>query len=63
MNDARFTGNLTRDPEAKAMSNGKLRCTFTLAVTRPYTNQQGQRDADFIHGNWDREKRSRRRRW
>ena len=48
MNDARFTGNLTRDPEAKAMSNGKLRCTFTLAVTRPYTNQQGQRDADFI---------------
>jgi len=48
MNDARFTGNLVRDPEAKAMSNGKLRCTFTLAVTRPYTNQQGQRDADFI---------------
>lgn len=48
MNDARFTGNLTKDPEAKAMSNGKLRCTFTLAVSRPYFNQLGQRDADFI---------------
>lgn len=48
MNDARFTGNLTRDPEAKVMSNSKLRCTFTLAVTRTYTNQQGHHDADFI---------------
>lgn len=48
MNDARFTGNLTKNPEARVMSNGKLRCTFTLAVTRPYTNQQGTRDADFI---------------
>lgn len=48
MNDARFTGNLTKNPEARVMSNGKLRCTFTLAVTRPYTNQQGTRDADVI---------------
>ena len=48
MNDARFTGNLTKNPEARVMSNGKLRCTFTLAVTRPYTSQQGTRDADFI---------------
>ena len=49
MNDARFTGNLTRDPEVKVMTNGKPRAMFTLAVQRRYTNQQtGKREADFI---------------
>jgi len=48
MNKAIFTGNLARDPETKMMQNGKPRCMFSLAVTRPYTNAQGQRDADFI---------------
>lgn len=48
MNDCRFTGNLTRDPETKVMTSGKPRCTFSLAVSRRYKNQQGQRDADFI---------------
>lgn len=49
MNDARFTGNLTRDPETKIMSNGKPRSMFTLAVQRRFVNQQtGKRDADFI---------------
>ncbi|MGI6689843.1 MAG: single-stranded DNA-binding protein [Christensenellales bacterium] len=48
MNQAIFTGNLTRDPETKIMTNGKPRTTFTVAVTRPYTNTEGRRDADFI---------------
>ena len=48
MNRAIFTGNLTRDPETKVMTNGKPRTVFTLAVTRSYTNTQGQYDADFI---------------
>lgn len=48
MNKAIFTGNLTRDPETKVMSNGKPRTVFTLAVTRSYANAQGQYDADFI---------------
>lgn len=49
MNDARFTGNLTRDPETRMMTNGKPRTMFTLAVPRQYTNQQtGKREADFI---------------
>jgi single-strand DNA-binding protein len=48
MNKAIFTGNLTRDPETKVMTNGKARCMFTLAVSRTYTNSQGQREADFI---------------
>ena len=48
MNKAIFIGNLTRDPETKVMTNGKSRTMFTIAVNRPYTNQSGQRDADFI---------------
>lgn len=48
MNKAFFTGNLTRNPETKVMTNGKPRTTFTVAVTRSYTNAQGERDADFI---------------
>ena len=49
MNDARFTGNLTRDPEVKVMTNGKPRAMFTLAVQRRYVSQQsGKREADFI---------------
>lgn len=49
MNDARFTGNLTRDPETRMMTNGKPRSMFTLAVPRQYANQQtGKREADFI---------------
>ena len=48
MNKAIFTGNLTRDPETRVMTNGKPRTTFTIAVTRTYLNAQGNRDADFI---------------
>ena len=49
MNKGIWTGNLTRDPETRVMTNGKIRTMFTLAVQRPYTNQQsGQREADFI---------------
>lgn len=42
-------GRLTRDPELRYTATGVARTTFTLAVDRPYTNQQGQREADFIN--------------
>ena len=48
MNKVMLTGNLARDPESKTMSNGKQRTMFTLAVSRPYTDADGQRSADFI---------------
>ena len=48
MNKALFIGNLTRDPETKMMANGKARTMFTIAVNRPYTDQNGQRSADFV---------------
>ena len=48
MNKVLLTGNLTRDPETKMMTNGKPRTMFTLAVSRPYKDSSGQRSADFI---------------
>ena len=41
-------GRLTRDPEMRYTSNGNAVTNFTLAVERNYTNQQGERDVDFI---------------
>lgn len=43
-----LVGRLTRDPELKYTPNGVAVANFTVAVNRPFSNQQGQRDADFI---------------
>ncbi|HHX77905.1 MAG TPA: single-stranded DNA-binding protein [Firmicutes bacterium] len=49
MNKAILIGRLTRDPELRyTPANGIPVATFTLAVNRPFTNQQGEREADFI---------------
>ena len=48
MNKAILIGNLTRDPEARATSNGTSVCSFTVAVQRRFANQAGERVADFI---------------
>lgn len=44
-----LVGRLTKDPDLRYTPNGVAVCTFTLAVNRPFTNQQGDRDADFIN--------------
>lgn len=49
MNKAILIGNLTRDPESRTTSSGVSVCTFTLAINRRFTNQQGVREADFIN--------------
>ena len=49
MNRVVLVGRLTKDPELRYTPNGVAVCTFTLAVNRPFTNQQGERDADFIN--------------
>ncbi|NLO82741.1 MAG: single-stranded DNA-binding protein [Clostridiales bacterium] len=41
-------GRLTRDPEIRHIPTGVAVTTFTLAVNRNFTNQQGEREADFI---------------
>lgn len=48
LNKVILIGRLTRDPELRYTPNGVAVATFTLAVDRPYLNNQGQREADFI---------------
>lgn len=41
-------GRLTRDPELRYVPSGQPVSSFTLAVDRPFVNQQGERATDFI---------------
>ena len=43
-----LVGRLTKDPDLRYTGNGNAVTSFTLACDRPFTNQQGERDADFI---------------
>lgn len=44
-----LVGRLTKDPEYRENRNGVGVATFTLAINRPFTNAQGEREADFIN--------------
>lgn len=44
-----LVGRLTKDPELKFTPNGIAVATFTLAVNRQFSNQQGEREADFLN--------------
>ena len=48
MNHIVLIGRLTRDPELRYTQNGVAVANFDLAVDRPTTNQQGERQTDFI---------------
>lgn len=49
MNKCFLIGNLTRDPELRTTSGSGLSvCSFTIAVSRRFANQNGEREADFI---------------
>jgi single-strand DNA-binding protein len=48
MNKVILIGRLTRDPEIRYLTNGVAVTNFTIAVNRPFLNQQGEREADFI---------------
>ncbi|GAB6877401.1 single-stranded DNA-binding protein [Thermaerobacter litoralis] len=41
-------GRLVRDPELRYTPSGVAVGRFTVAVDRPFTNQQGERETDFI---------------
>ncbi len=41
-------GRLTDDPQMRYTSNGTPVTNFSLAVDRRFTNQQGERETDFI---------------
>ncbi|MFC0188214.1 single-stranded DNA-binding protein [Fictibacillus aquaticus] len=49
LNRVVLVGRLTKDPELKYTPNGVAVANFTLAVNRPFSNQQGEREADFIN--------------
>ena len=48
MNRIILLGRLVRDPEVRYTPSGKVACQFTIAVDRPFSSQDGQREADFI---------------
>ena len=49
MNKVFLIGRLTRDPELRYTGNNTPVASFSLAVNRNFSNQQGEREADFIN--------------
>ncbi len=49
MNKVFLIGNLTRDPELATTNSGVSVCRFSLAVTRNYSNSDGERETDFLN--------------
>lgn len=49
MNTVQLVGRLTKEIDLKFTSSGVAVGSFTLAVNRSFTNQQGEREADFIN--------------
>ncbi|MFT9496766.1 MULTISPECIES: single-stranded DNA-binding protein [Bacillota] len=47
LNNVILTGRLTKTPEERGTEENPV-TVFTLAVNRSYTNQQGEKQADFI---------------
>ena len=49
MNKAILIGRLTKDPELRTTPTGRNVCQFSVAVSRNFTNANGEREADFIN--------------
>ncbi|EZX25701.1 hypothetical protein V070_00199 [Staphylococcus aureus C0673] len=49
INSVTLVGRLTKNPEIRTTPSGVEVGNFTLAVNRTFTNQNGERDADFIN--------------
>ena len=49
MNKVFLIGRLTRDPELRYTGSNTAVATFSLAVNRNFSNQSGEREADFIN--------------
>lgn len=47
INSIVLVGRLTKDPEIRYTPSGVPSCRFTIAVNRPFSNQSGEREADF----------------
>ena len=49
INKVILVGRITRDPEVKMINADTAVCNFSLACNRPYTRENGEREADFIN--------------
>ncbi|HFI0342917.1 TPA: single-stranded DNA-binding protein [Streptococcus suis] len=49
INNVVLVGRLTRDAELRYTPSNLAVATFTLAVNRPFKNEAGEREADFIN--------------
>ena len=49
LNSTCLVGRLTKDAELRYTPNNQAVATFSLAVNRPFKNQNGDREADFIN--------------
>jgi len=49
INQVTLVGRLTKDPELTYTALGRPFLQMTLAVNRPYRNQQGMTETDFIY--------------
>ncbi|WP_068672303.1 single-stranded DNA-binding protein [Oceanobacillus sp. Castelsardo] len=49
MNRTILVGRLTRDPDLRYTPTGNAVANFTVAVNRPFKNQEGQQEADFVN--------------
>lgn len=49
INNVVLVGRLTRDAELRYTGSGIAVASFTVAVERPFTNTQGERETDFIN--------------
>lgn len=49
MNRIILMGRLTKDPDVRVTPNGEPVTRFSIAVNRPYKNQEGKYEADFIN--------------
>ena len=49
INNVVLVGRMTRDAELRYTPSNQAVATFALAVNRNFKNQDGEREADFIH--------------
>ncbi|ASF41387.1 MAG: single-stranded DNA-binding protein [Halobacillus sp.] len=49
LNRVVLVGRLTKDPDLRYTPNGVAVANFTIAVNRPFSNNQGGQDADFLN--------------
>lgn len=49
INNVVLVGRLTKDLDLRYTANGTAVASFTTAVNRQFTNQKGEREADFIN--------------